>query len=534
MGLAERYELSSGARTAGLFCPVTSLPDGECADATGVMGPVLLNVIDTLKKAGFSSVQFFPPNPGDKNDCPYNSLGGSAGNLQMIDSKPLADAGLIPPRQLDLYQKFATQVDYYGITSEGRQMMTQLKRGLLAVAFNEFTNSSEPRIKQEQAAFKQWREGVSWLDDYAAFVAISGESRAGMQWEEWTPSARDHTPHALRKARGTYQYQLEQFVQWTVRQQAAAVKQYATERGVAIITDKPAYSRPDSADVWGNQELYLMQKDAKGFRLSSGCPPDYFATRGQMWGHFLPNWEDPAARQKLLRLNAEQITALLDFGHLVRLDHARAIGSRWAWSGNTSIPEPKGEEMPGPGQAYFDYLRQYFNGTLPVFAEDLGEMPQSARELLLANVACMGVVQFAPWGNGDDFARSEHNPANGYNRFVYAGTHDNPPTRHWFEEKPTDSARDHIRHVVGAADLQSQDAPRALLEYTLRSPASHVIAMYADILSLGKEGTLNVPNEVNDTFWRHRIPSFNELEQQLLSYKDVIAASGRAAVLAAS
>lgn len=531
MMLASRYELNSGVRTAGLFLPVTSLPDGACADATGVMGLAAYEFIDTLRSAGFSSWQQFPPSPGDKRDCIYNSAGGSAGNQQMIDNKPLADAKLISPGQLDLYQKFAAQVDDSGITTEGRQMMAQLKRGLLTTAFEQFVNSKEPAIKEQQAAFKKWQEVQPWLDDYAAFVAISSLSPDGTQWEKWKPSARDHTKTALKLARTTKEYQLEQFVQWTVRQQAAAVKQHATERGIAIITDKPAYSRSDSADVWGHQDLYLMEKDAEGFRLSSGCPPDYFATGGQKWGHFLPDWDNPDARQKLLQLNAEQIAAVLDFGHLVRLDHARAIDTRWAWRGNTDVPEPKGEEMPGPGQVYFDYMRSYFKGVLPLFAEDLGEMPQDARELLIANVACMGVVQFAPFCNPDDFARSEHNPANGYNRFVYAGTHDNPPTRHWFE-KLSDPERDQVRSVLQAPGLEPQDVPRAMLNYIMCSAASHVIATYADVLALGKEGILNVPNEVHDTFWRHRVSSLDELKQAVGSYRDITVASGRAAVLA--
>lgn len=528
--LAMRYQLDSGARTMGLFCPVTSLPNGNYADATGVMGtmPALL---DGMYKAGFSTLQLFPPNPGDDGDCPYNSLGGEAGDPRAIDMYPLARDGWISAEQLDGYSYLAQYIDVLGITTEGRGSMKILKQDLLKKAYIKFVNSAEPADKKLRAEFKVWCDQTEWLDDYAAFIAISSLSPKKMHWEEWRPSARDHTDSALRSARRTLPYKAERFTQWVFRKQAAEMKEYANERGIAIITDRPAYPRPDSADVWGHQNVFMLEKDDKGFRRTSGCPPDYFDPSGQKWGHYLPDWANPEAKEALLDMNAKQIKSLLDIGNIVRIDHARAIGSRWAWSGDTRADEVEGEELPGPGQEYFDFMRRRFGGSLPLFMEDLGSMPLGVRELLIGNATCMGVVQFAPWRSAEDFATSEHNPENSDNRIVYSSTHDNPTTRHWYERlSPEDRA--HVSDRLQAPDLNPENVTRTILELVIKSRAPHVIATYGDILNLGAEGLLNIPGKTNAGFWRHRLGSVDELNTSLMTYDGPVRQSGRAAVLA--
>ncbi len=526
INLASRYAIGSGERTMGLFCPVTALSNDKYADATGVMSTAT-QLLDGMQEAGFSTLQLFPPNPGNDGDCPYFSISGSAGDHRTIDLVPLVDAGWLSPQELEAYSNFAQNVDAGGITTTGRKTAKELKHNLLTTAFYNFENSVEPSDKKLQTEFKSWREQTKWLDDYAAFVAISSLSPAGMDWERWTDSARDHTETAMNDARQTPQYQAESFIQWVFRKQAAELKGQANERGIAIITDRPAYPRPDSADVWGYQDLYLLEKDKDGFRRTSGCPPDYFAARGQMWGHFLPDWGNPSKREALLKMKVDQTKYLLDIGNLVREDHARAIGSRWAWIGNTTVDQPKGEEMPGPGQDYFDYMRSQFDGDLPIFLEDLGFMPPETKNLLVGNAACMSVIQFAPWNNAEEFNGSEHNPQNGHNRIVYASTHDNPTTKHWYDQLGPDDRR-HIGDRLQAHDLNGDNVVAAVMDFAIQSNASHVIATYGDVLNLGEEGLLNIPGETDEIFWRHRMGSVGELVTAVMTYKDAIQASGRA------
>ena len=67
------------------------------------------------------------------------------------------------------------------------------------------------------------------------------------------------------------------------------VKAYANAKGVKILGDIPIYVSADSVDAWVGGPLFEL--DAEGrFARVAGCPPDYFAADGQLWGNPLYNW----------------------------------------------------------------------------------------------------------------------------------------------------------------------------------------------------------------------------------------------------
>ena len=92
-----------------------------------------------------------------------------------------------------------------------------------------------------------------------------------------------------------------------------------------------------------------------------------------------------------------------------------------------------GSWVPGPGADSFAAAEAALGG-LPLIAEDLGLITPEVVELRdRFRLPGMRVLQFA----SDDRGDNPHLPSNyAHNTVVYAGTHDNPTTRAWFEALP--------------------------------------------------------------------------------------------------
>lgn len=62
------------------------------------------------------------------------------------------------------------------------------------------------------------------------------------------------------------------------------------KNGILIIGDVPFVIALDSADVWANPNLFLMDAELNP-TFVAGVPPDYFSRDGQLWGNPLYNWD---------------------------------------------------------------------------------------------------------------------------------------------------------------------------------------------------------------------------------------------------
>jgi 4-alpha-glucanotransferase len=112
------------------------------------------------------------------------------------------------------------------------------------------------------------------------------------------------------------------------------------------------------------------------------------------------------------------------------------------------------------------------------------------------------VLQFAFDGHPDN----PHLPDNyTANTVVYTGTHDNPPTREWYEELPA-SQRQSLWRCLKRPESRSSDAAPVLMEVAWSSPAALAIAPLQDLLNLGAEARMNVPGRAEGN-WRWRCPT---------------------------
>src|SRR5690606_26671960 len=101
-------------------------------------------------------------------------------------------------------------------------------------------------------------------------------------------------------------------------EQWSALRGRAAELGIGLIGDLPIFVAHDSADVWANRELFVLDRAGMP-TVIAGVPPDYFSATGQRWGNPLYRWD------RLKRSGygwwIERLRQTLRRFDVVRLDH---------------------------------------------------------------------------------------------------------------------------------------------------------------------------------------------------------------------
>jgi 4-alpha-glucanotransferase len=265
---------------------------------------------------------------------------------------------------------------------------------------------------------------------------------------------------------------------------------------VSLIGDLPFFVSPDSSDVWANPELFLLDERRRP-RFVAGVPPDYFSAEGQLWGNPVYNWD--ALRSSGYRWWLDRIHTLLGHVDVIRLDHFRGFAAAWHVPAGAKTAQ-SGEWVGGPGASFFQAIQKEL-GRLPFIAEDLG--------IITADVALLRdqfqlpgtkVLQFAFDGHADN-PYLPHNFVS--NTVAYTGTHDNPPTREWYEQLP-DSRKETLSSYLKRQLKNSAEAAPGLVELAWSSAAALSVAPLQDVLDLGVGSRMNVPGRTGGN-WRWRV-----------------------------
>jgi len=109
------------------------------------------------------------------------------------------------------------------------------------------------------------------------------------------------------------------------------------------------------------------------------------------------------------------------------------------------------------------------------------------------------VLQFAFDGKSDN-PHLPHNYAP--NTVVYTGTHDNPTTRGWFEELPTQQ-KQYLWNYLKRPSGESREAASILINLAWSSVAALAMAPLQDLFNLGNDARMNLPGRA-DGNWRWR------------------------------
>jgi 4-alpha-glucanotransferase len=469
-------------RASGILLHVTSLPSPY---GIGDLGPSAFSWVDRLQEAGQRWWQALPLGPTGYGNSPYQSLSSFAGNGLLISPCGLISDGLLETS--DCEANFAQDVvDYDSIIP--------FKQRLLEKAWVKFKAGERKDLRSAYDQFCATQK--SWLEDYALFRALKSKFE-GAYYLKWPEDLIQRKPRALEKARRELenqfdQYRLEQFL---LLRQADQLKEHAHAKGVSLIGDLPFFVSPDSSDVWANTELFLLDEQRRP-RFVAGVPPDYFSAQGQLWGNPVYNWD--ALRSTGYQWFTKRLRALLAHVDVVRLDHFRGFAAAWHVPAEAPTAQ-SGQWVPGPGAGLFRAVESEL-GRLPFIAEDLGIITPDV--VALRNqfqVPGTRVLQFAFDGNADN-PYLPHNFVT--NAVAYTGTHDNAPSREWYEELP-DSQKQNFWSYLKCKLGGSAEAASALIRLAWSSVAGLAIAPLQDLLDLGIKSRMNVPGRA-DGNWRWR------------------------------
>lgn len=464
-------------RSSGVLVHPTSLPGPA---GIGDIGPDAHRWIDQLAAMGCALWQVLPLGPTGYADSPYQSFSSFAGNPNLISPHALVEDGLLAASDLEDAPNFPSNVDY--------GLVIPWKRSLIETAFERF----EP--DKDFEAFKEANR--TWLDDFSLFMTLK-DLYGGNAWTLWPPMLRDRDPEQLEKACDAYQPEIERhrFMQFLFARQWRKLHDYARQTGISIIGDIPIFAAADSADVWANRELFRLDAEGRP-AMQAGVPPDYFSETGQLWGNPLYDWAAHEADGYAWWI--ERFRSTLRLVDVVRIDHFRGFVNYWEVPGGATTAVD-GRWVDGPAEQFFKTIQAEL-GTLPIIAEDLGELDPRVPELRdRLGFPGMKIFQFG-------FDTDRKNPFLPHNypkvSVAYTGTHDNDTTRGWFESLH-DEERAFVLEYLGTDDTEiAWDGMWAVW----KSRAVLAIAPLQDVLDLGTHARMNLPGSMSGN-WQWRAPS---------------------------
>ena len=350
----------------------------------------------------------------------------------------------------------------------------------------------------------------------------------GKEWLLWKREYRLRNKKALAKVKDDYKEDFNFYVwmQYEAFVQYSKLRRYANNKGVKIIGDMPIYVALDSADCWGNPNMFLLDKNRRPTKVS-GVPPDCFSATGQLWGNPLYDYEKMKKDDyRWWKSRVNQMAKLYD---VVRIDHFRGFVNYWAIPANESTAINGSWEL-GPGYDFFKALEKETK-KVQIIAEDLGILTPDVFELKdKLGFPGMKIMQFAfddyrshlernyspenldkisqrlnrHFNNEHEYKlallMNQYLPHNYETNCVgYIGTHDNDIQQNFIDEH--EELQQYMLDYLNIHRVE--DINDTLIGSLMRSSADVVIFMPQDILHLGKETRINTPGTTFNN-WKFR------------------------------
>ncbi len=473
-------------RRSGLLMPIFSLPSKY---GIGNFGLEAFRFIDFLKEAGQSYWQILPLGTTGYGNSPYQNFSSFAGNPYFIDFDQLIEFEL-------LYQNEVDEVPWDS-ENEGIQygVLYEYKRALLKSAYRRFLENSNQELLEKQKEFIE--KNRHWLFAFACFMTLK-EKLNGTNWQEWPDQYKFYDEYQLTQFAQENRIDIEYyyFEQFLFFDQWNKVKQYANEKGIKIIGDLPIYVAMDSVDVWSNPDLFCLDENLLPTEVA-GCPPDYFAEDGQLWGNPLYNWE------KMEEINFSWWIERLGFNFtiydIVRIDHFRGFEAYWSVPYGDETAK-NGQWNKGPDHRFFDAVYSVL-GDVPIIAEDLGFLTDEVYQLRDDfELPGMAVLQFA----FEETMTSDYLPHNlNRNSIMYTGTHDNSTLMGWLQNEDEEIIA-LGKEYFGCPDFSLEDTTQMFMHQAMTSVSDTCILTVQDLLLLGDEARINEPG-TSEKNWEWRI-----------------------------
>lgn len=472
-------------RGAGVLLHISSMPSEY---GVGVFDSNVKNFIDTIADMGFTYWQVLPFNPLDGANSPYCSPSAFAGNYLFIDPQGLADMGLVNDDDVkdNIYDGTPYTADY--------EFASKKRLALLKKAFLNIDNKLAKQIKDFEI-------DNPWLTDYSVFMAVK-EQEDMKPWWEWSKA---HA-HYFDCIKDIYSYESSaafwKFVQFIFYRQWYELKQYANDKGIAVIGDMPIYVAMDSVDVWSNLPMFLIDEKTLKVEKVAGVPPDYFSENGQLWGNPIYDWKN--MKKDGYSWWISRLGNALKIYDTVRIDHFRAFASYWEIPADSETAKV-GEWKEGPKMDFFNKVFEVYPNA-PIIAEDLGVFGEDVVKLLSdTGFPGMKVVQFGFDPNSD----SSHAPHNAVQNSVnYVGTHDNNTILGWLWEANEQERKFALDYIGFSGDNWGEggyysQSCRKVTEAVWKSSSNIAVIALQDMCGFGSDARMNIPG-VPEKNWRFR------------------------------
>lgn len=475
-------------RSSGILMPIFSLPSKY---GIGTMGKSAYDFVDFLSASGQKYWQILPLGHTGFGDSPYQTFSSAAGNPYFIDLDILVEEGLLSEEDLPPEIINTEKVNY-----------EELQKTRLPILHKAFQNGKN----HFHNSLLNFVEEMEWVTDYALFIAIKKHFQEKPLWEWPDVSIKRRESDAIlyyfNKLSDDVDFFI--FIQFLFFRQWNELKDYANSKDIQIIGDIPIYPSADSTDVWVNPKFFNVDENLLPSGIA-GVPPDLYSKTGQMWGNPTYKWEVHKADGFAWWI--ERIRNTLEFADIIRIDHFRGLCDYW------EIPQGEttalnGKWLPGPKMALFDAIKKEL-GDIPIIAEDLGIITDEVREFLKeSGYPGMRVMIFglSPY---EDNMYLPHNWE--VNSIGYTSTHDSETFQQKVSELPERDKKFALEYIRANSPLLGLSA----IQSTFASPAKVVIIPIQDLLSLGKEGRINVPSTIGDN-WNWRLQE-NQLTDEVAS-----------------
>lgn len=489
-------------RCSGILLHPTALPGRF---GIGDIGPASYRFIDFLVEAGQSLWQVLPLNHVvEDHFSPYRSYSSCSGNPLLISPELLVKDGIVTNEELETISfPDSLRIEFPAIA--------RAKQAVLQLAFSRFQNIRPPVLVSELEMFKNTNR--YWLEPYSCFMA-SKQLNENRPWTQWVSDQQNSTQPRAEETDEFYSFaQFLFFRQWHL------LRSYAKTNGIRILGDVPVCVAHDSADVWSNPELFVLEPGTNEMTLEAGCAPDaFFDDEGTRWHSPIYNWPKHAENRFAWWKNKVRFN--LELFDSIRLDHFRGFESFWVLPTKASSAR-EGWFLPGPGEPFFEELLSAFPG-ISMVVEDLGLItPQVVSMREKYGFAGFKILQFAFDGTPDNPYLPEKFVSN---CVAYTGTHDNNTTRGWYGSLDENS-RQRVHALLG--QVPEDQISDHLCRLAENSAANWCILPIQDILNLGSDTRFNTPGDTTLNSWSWRLSSLDFGAALCQRLQDMAQKSGR-------
>lgn len=479
----------------GLFAPLFSLPNQY---GIGDFSECAYLFIDYLTRIRYSCWQILPLNPTDLYGSPYTPVSSFALDDIYVSLTDLKKRGLIG--EITPFANKVKRVNYIKVR--------KYKEHYFNLAFDSFM-----KLEGSMNVLNEFKKKQPRIEQYAIYKVLRRLNKS-KYWNEWSINViKDEHINDVNR---------EIFKQYILFEQWQEIHNYAKSRNITIIGDLPFYVGYDSADVYFNREVFLLDEKFNP-TVVAGVPPDYYSEDGQLWGNPIYNWD--YLKEHNFSLVVERILFASEIYDVTRLDHFRAFDTYYIIP-NGAENAKIGEWKEAPGYDLFNYLF-YVKPDIKLIAEDLGDMREEVFHLRdHFKLPGMQVIQFTLI---DEEIRHNSFPHvfKRENSVIYVSTHDSYTGMGWLDvldEETRNAVLGYLDYTYG-----HHHAMTNLFKYVVDQPADTVIISITDILRLGKNGRINVPGLKSKNNWTFRLKDYVGLMKNEAKLVKLATKSGRSA-----